>query len=556
MEIPSNIINNGMVRGKRVIKKRSFPLGRKNFFRLTNGDTLDVHVVFCEGVCPQQVLLVVEPIHLKDTIPFQVLLKQNMGRYEGVAQFTQSGVYRFKTCYELAGAWYWDNKPYAYVIVDPKGVRDIRQYIFLPVASGHFGDWSNDLKRIHDLGFNTIHLLPLTEMGQSESPYAADDLLKIDAVYLDPQVRADGVSQLKAFVSEVKRLGMRLCIDLVLNNVGISNRLCSLKPEWFCEDLKEKDGIKRGGWSDEKKWHKWLDLACLDYNSPNTRVRRELWQYMTDYALFWTGFAAETGGIIRLDNLHSGNEAFMRHVLSEIRGLFPEIIIQAELFEKEERIEKLVLDYGINLLLATPWEHKFVPELRTYIKYLHKKHKRLKYFIPVCSHDSKSPKEEFGDTRSTIPRLAVSSLMGSGPSGIVQGIEFGLDKKIPFIGKRPRENFEIHAEFYQLIQEVNRLIKADQVFQIAGNLRFIDGDHHAVLGAARTTKGSPDPVVFIFANLDIFNKQRINVKPEDHAFSLKGRTLKHVMGTGEFEFKEGVLSVLLEPCGIRVLRVV
>ena len=120
---------------------------------------------------------------------------------------------------------------------------------------------------------------------------------------------------------------------------------------------------------------------------------------------------------------------------------FPDIIVLAELFTSVEETIHLTFEYGLNLLLATTWEHRFVPQLRRYLQQLHSSGGSLRYFSPVTSHDSGTPTEEFGTVLSTIPRLVMAMLMSPGPSGIVQGVEIGLARKFPFVGKKTSHDF-------------------------------------------------------------------------------------------------------------------
>ena len=113
--------------------------------------------------------------------------------------------------------------PDAWVLVDPPQVDGLRVYSLIPTVSGTVADWKADLKRISAMGFNAIHLLPLTTLDTSESPYSARDLFDIDPSYLVKSSRRDGLSQLEDFISEAQKLNIRLIFDLVLNHVGVDS---------------------------------------------------------------------------------------------------------------------------------------------------------------------------------------------------------------------------------------------------------------------------------------------------------------------------------------------
>jgi hypothetical protein len=487
---------------------------------------------------------------------FEIPLKKiGDKRFQANVNIPSHGVHRFKIRFQQRDTWYWDCRPFSYFIVDPDHLSDFRMYTYIPNVSGHFGCWVDDFRRIQDLGFNTIHLLPLTRMGSSESPYAAYDLFDIDPSFVDPSNQKTPRSQLEDLVLRAEKSGLHLCFDLVFNSIGLDSTIRQSRPEWLTEDSTEVDGIKRGGWSDGKKWHRWMDLAYINYDTPCSQSRLELWKYMSDYALYWSSLAAQTGGMIRLDNLHSSHESFVRRTLGEIREAYPEIITFGELFDTERRIEDLVLDYGLNFLLATPWEHKFAPQLRSYIKYLHGKQNRLRYLFPITSHDSGSPTEEFGDVRSTVPRLAVSTLFGPGPSGIVQGVEEGVFPKIKFIGRQGLVKSFGENDFSETIKALNALVQSDHAFQVAGNLIFIDHHHEAVLAACRQDTVTRDPRYLLFANMDIHGNQHITIDLNHYGLPLKGQKLTDVLTASSMTIDHPQFNLDLPPCGIRVFKV-
>ena len=74
--------------------------------------------------------------------------------------------------------------PDAWVLIDPPQVDGLRIYTLIPTVSGTVADWKVDVKRIREMGFNAVHLMPVTTMGVSQSPYAASDLFDIDHSYL------------------------------------------------------------------------------------------------------------------------------------------------------------------------------------------------------------------------------------------------------------------------------------------------------------------------------------------------------------------------------------
>lgn len=397
-------------------------------------------------------------------------------------------------------------------------------YTLIPRVSGTIKNWIELLPHIEAMGFNTIHLLPITEMGRSKSPYASVNLYAIDPSYSDKGTSESALDDFNLFVEIMLEKKMKLCVDVVLNHLSVDHNMLQTFSSWAVTDQSETDGMKRAGWSDGKDWHKWEDLILLDYEK---HMGGLLWSYMLEYAMYWAGFAAKTNGYIRFDNLHSAYIPFAEYVHAQLKIKFPQLSFLSEMFTDENHLKELVNKYQSNYLLATQWEHKMAPELREYLKYVHSDTIPTRYFMPVLTHDSGSLIEEYGELKSGHPRMLISALMSSGGWGIVQGTEHGLEQRIEFIGEKEEvawykkyENKSPH--FGPFISTLNSVLKKYEIFSLKGNIKFLQEDHHAVISAIRFDKEDNAKHVFVFANLDIFNAHDIVIHYDElkkHSFN-------------------------------------
>ena len=107
-------------------------------------------------------------------------------------------------------------------------------------------------------------------------PYSAYDLFHVDPRYARTPEAAD--AEFASFVDDLRRRGMRLCVDLVFNHIGINSKLAIEHPEWLETNPDEEDGIQRAGWSDGTTFHKWTDLAKLNYRNPVEAERDALFE--------------------------------------------------------------------------------------------------------------------------------------------------------------------------------------------------------------------------------------------------------------------------------------
>lgn len=486
-------------------------------------------------------------------LPFTRVGRQN---YRLELRLDRPGAYQFRVKFQLEGdkRWYWDRSGFGRVLVDPAWQRNLRMYTLIPTVSGTITDWTARLPEIAAMGFNALHLLPITRMDYSESPYCAQDLFAVDPHYVDPADPRDGIGQFSAFAERAAELGIRLCMDLVLNHVGPNSELATHSPDWLQSDPSELDGYRRAGWHDGTHWHKWRDLCLINYDHPDSERRDALWDYMAAYARFWSAFAAQTGGLIRLDNLHSGHEGAVTYILDLLRHDYPDLGILAELFTDFYNMQRLVWTYRLGLLLATPWEHRFLPQLRGYIDFVHSQSPAIHFFFPINSHDSGSPAQEFGHPDSTLPRYAVTALCGCGYTGLVQGVEYGVPTKIDFIGRFPRLRFAADPEhdYRAYITRINALMAHQPQCLVGGNLRFVDHGHEALLAAIREPPPGISEYLLIIANFDIARGHRLNVRLDELVPGWRMLRLRNLLDDEPTPPARDRLDLLLEPCEVRV----
>ncbi|MCA1949906.1 MAG: hypothetical protein LDL24_05000 [Treponema sp.] len=153
----------------------------------------------------------------------------------------------------------------------------IRNY----TKEGTFAAATKKLSEVKSLGFSWVYLTPIHPIGKVNrkgsqgSPYAIADYRKVD-----PELGT--VDDLKNFIAEANRLGLKVMIDVVYNHTAPDSRLAHEHPEWF---LKGADG-KPG-----RKCEDWSDVIDLDYVSPESRD--DLWDELIDTLIYWRELGIE-----------------------------------------------------------------------------------------------------------------------------------------------------------------------------------------------------------------------------------------------------------------------
>jgi starch synthase (maltosyl-transferring) len=466
------------------------------------------------------------------------------------------GLHSFRAEFSLdkGATWLGDTVPDAWVLIDPPQVDGLRLYTVIPTISGTVADWKADLTRIRKMGFNGVHLLPVTALDISESPYAARDLFDIDHSYLMDGTRQDGLSQLEGYIEEARALNIRLCFDLVLNHVGVHSTMARRAPDWIMPDQDQPDGLQRARYWSSQGWRTWNDLVLINYEHPSEAIRSEIWGYMTDYALFWAKYANDTGGFVRFDNLHSSDPEFVKTLTAALHSEYPEVGLLAEYFADETTLLHTGPQWGLNLNLATPWNYKYVPQLREYLNYIHRVSEHIRYFMPITSHDSGSPAQEFGTSDSTVPRYVAAALLGTGATGIPQGVEFGEKERINFVGRKPKMLYPAEAKFARFIGRVNGILADYPAFRRGDNCRFVDDGHPAVIAAFRRETGTQAFGFLVVCNFDTSSPQRIAIDLAPVLGTDGPFPCSELLGGATQVFPHPRVELLLPPCAAQVLR--
>jgi len=538
--------------------KRSYPVGKQSFIRAFKGEPFTVSIssetLFPKNMQARLLSSLNSPDKSKQVFPFSSTDHKTI---ICTIKPENSGVFTFRVEFsaDKGKTWTKENVPDTIVFIDPPQVDALRIYTMVPLASGTITEWKSDLQRIKDLGFNAIHLLPLTMLDDSESPYSAKDLFEIDHAYADIKTNLSGHSQLGLFIEEAKKLELRICFDIVLNHVGVSSNIARIAPEWIIPDPEMADGFKRAGFWSEKGWQSWNDLLLINYEHPSEAIREEIWAYMTDYALFWAKYANETGGFVRFDNLHSSNPGFAKSLASSIHSEFPDVAFIAEYFTNEDTLVQTSLEWRLNLSLATPWDYKFAPQLRGYLGYIHRVSEYMRYLMPITTHDSGTPWQEFGSADSTIPRYVSAALMGTGATGITQGVEYGAERRIDIIGRKKKVNYPPEAKYAEFIRKVNSILVQYPVFRRGGNIEFVDGGHDAVIAVFRNDDDPTNHGFLVACNFDTGSAQFITVDLTSFIENNGPLPATDLLSGDQHVFPQSKLDLLLPPGSARVLMI-
>lgn len=157
---------------------------------------------------------------------------------------------------------------------------------------GTFAAAQKHLPRLAEMGVDILWLMPIHPIGATNrkgglgSPYSVRDYRAVN-----PEFGTE--ADLRAFVNEAHRLGMKVILDWVANHSAWDNPLTASHPEWYA---KTPEGAMMPPLGTD-----WSDVVTLDYSQPGLR------RYMTESLVYWVrefgidGYRADVAGYVPLD---------------------------------------------------------------------------------------------------------------------------------------------------------------------------------------------------------------------------------------------------------------
>jgi glycosidase len=157
---------------------------------------------------------------------------------------------------------------------------------------GTFRAAQAQLPRLAAMGVDIIWLMPIHPIGIEKrkgtlgSPYAVRDYRAVN-----PELGTE--ADLRAFVAEAHRLGLKVILDWVANHSAHDNPLTLSHPDWYTR-TPEGALVPPAGTD-------WSDVADFDYSQPGLR------RYMTESLVYWVrefgidGFRCDVAGYVPTD---------------------------------------------------------------------------------------------------------------------------------------------------------------------------------------------------------------------------------------------------------------
>lgn len=156
---------------------------------------------------------------------------------------------------------------------------------------GNFAGLEKRVPELKKMGVTVLWLLPIHPVGVKKrkgtlgSPYAVQDYYGINPEFGTMQ-------DFKRLLNTVRKNGLKLIIDLVVNHTSWDSKLINEHPEWFTKDAHGNMVSPNDDWT---------DVADLDYSNPGLR------KYIIEMMRYWVkdigvdGFRCDVAELVPTD---------------------------------------------------------------------------------------------------------------------------------------------------------------------------------------------------------------------------------------------------------------
>jgi starch synthase (maltosyl-transferring) len=346
-------------------------------------------------------------------------------------------------------------------------------YNLFPTLAGPVDTWPAHARRAERMAFNWLYVNPHSYPGFSGSLYAVKEHDRLHPALEPARPRAGGATGLAALAAaleSIRKLGLGVMTDLVVNHTSRDCPLVESHRGWF---RLEPDGQVRSPRAidpaDARNVTVWGDLAEIDNESSADRdALWAFWEERVDRALDlgFTGF--------RGDAAYKVPGELWRRLIARARAREPRALFVAETLgcrlEEMAALAGVGFDYFYDSAkwwdLQAPWfleQHAWLRDKAPTISFPE-------------SHDTPRLAAESGGSEAVQrQRYALAALLAAGVQMTV-GYELGFRRQLDVVRTRPADWETPSFDLRPFVRRVNRLKAELPLLQGQGVLRALGAD--------------------------------------------------------------------------------
>ncbi|HEX5869861.1 MAG TPA: alpha-amylase family glycosyl hydrolase, partial [Longimicrobium sp.] len=316
--------------------------------------------------------------------------------------------------------------------------------------------WAEHARRAREMEFEWLYLNPWHYPGFSGSLYAVKDFRRLNPLFLPAGADPDSLDTLRYALRQIRQMGMKPVMDLVVNHTAKDSPLIQEHPGWYVWENGQVVSpfvVEEGG-----KVTVWGDLAEIDNRTPHDR--EGLWKY-------WAQLVREAIDLgfkgFRCDAAYKVPAELWSYLIREARAVDREVVFFAETLgapvEDVVGLKSAGFDYFFN---SSKWWNLSEP----WALVQHEKFGRIAPSIAFPeSHDTPRMAEESGGREEVQrQRYALAAAFSAGVMMPV-GYEFGFRKQVNVVSSMPTDWERRQWDLRAFVTRVNRLKLAHPVLQ-------------------------------------------------------------------------------------------
>jgi starch synthase (maltosyl-transferring) len=210
-----------------------------------------------------------------------------------------------------------------------------------PSRHGTFRDVEARLPYVADMGFDVLYFPPIHPIGRTSRKGANNTLAgepgdigspwaigAAEGGHKDILPQLGTLEDFRRLMEKAREFGIEIALDIAFQ-CAPDHPYVTAHPQWFKH---RPDGSVQYAENPPKKYQ---DIYPFDFESEDWRA---LWEELKSVIEFWI---AQGIRIFRVDNPHTKSFAFWEWVISEIKGVYPDVIFLAEAFTRPKVMHRL-----------------------------------------------------------------------------------------------------------------------------------------------------------------------------------------------------------------------
>ncbi len=369
-------------------------------------------------------------------------------------------------------------------------------YNLFPLLAGEVRDWKPHLTRAAGMGFDWVFVNPVQQPGASGSLYSIKDYFDLNPLIAAGADARERAANFKRAAGEIKGLGLKLMMDLVVNHCAADSELVTKHPEWF----RHKNGkVVHPSCRTDKKLVVWEDLAQFEHR--NGSDHNGLYQYLSQVVQFLVDLGVDG---FRCDAAYQVPDEFWRRLIGETRSRRGDVVFLAETLGcsplETARTAEAGFEYIFN---SSKWWDFSSPWLIDQYNFTRERAKSVSF---PESHDTPRLAQELDGHMDGLKQRCLFSAFFSAGAMMPIGFEYGFRKSLHVVKTRPADWEKTEIDLTGFIRAVNKTKSENPVFREETPTDILRAHNPAVLFLRKSSVSSGQQALIIL-NKDPYNKQ-------------------------------------------------